>query len=427
MFKRFAIGLAALIVVGFAGFTAFAWRPVIAPVAVPPSSQFTAELVGKGEVLAAAGNCASCHSAVGGKSFAGGYAIKTGFGTIYSSNITPDAKTGIGTWTEAAFSRAMRQGVAANGSQLYPAFPYDHFTKLSDGDVSALYAYVMTRPPVDAVVPANELSFPFNIRALQAGWKLLFFESGPLESQPMHDTDWNRGAYLAEGIAHCGACHTPRNIVGAEINSKAYAGGLLDGRSVPALTKANFSPVPWSQDELFAYLRTGTSTYHGRAGGPMAGVVRDGLSKLPDADIKALSVYFADIGDTTSRIDEMKVAIKRAQSADALDLTRQDDDARLYRSACGSCHYNDGKVSAANRPDLALVADINAPDPDRVIKTVLFGRGSEMPAFGIGLKDADVAHVLAYLRASRTASPPWTDLESRVAKVRAADMTKASK
>ena len=426
MFKRFAIGLAALIIVGIAGFAAFAWHPAIAPVAVPAASQFTPELIAKGEILAAAGNCASCHTLKDGKAFAGGYAIKTGFGTIYTPNITPDAKTGIGTWTQEAFTRAMRQGIADDGSHLYPAFPYDHFTKLSDGDVSSLYAYFMTRPPVESVPPANELAFPFNIRALQAGWKLMFFKPGALTSQPMHDADWNRGAYLAEGIAHCGACHTPRNAVGAEIRSQAYAGSVLDGRPVPALTKANFSPVPWSQDELFAYLRTGTSTYHGRAGGPMAGVVRDGLSKLPDADIKALSVYFADIGETASRIDELKVAIKRAQNADALDLTRNDEDARLFTSACAACHYNGGKVSSANRPDLALIADINAPDPDSVIKTILFGRGSEMPAFGIGLKNADIAHIVAYLRASRTASPPWTDLEGRVAKVRAAGMTKVS-
>jgi len=418
LLKRFLAGTLVFLGVAVVGFTAFAWRSAIAPVATPSVASFAPERVAQGEVLAAAGFCATCHTVKGGKPFAGGYAMTTGFGTIYSSNITPDVKTGIGTWSLAAFSRALREGVADDGSHLYPVFPYDHFTKLTDADIAALYAYVMTRPAVEYEPPANLLPFPLNMRALQAGWKLLFFRSGPLEGQPAHDAAWNRGAYLAEGLSHCGACHTPRNSLGAEDHSRAYSGAMLDGRPVPALTKANFSPVPWSQDELFSYLRTGTSSFHGRAGGPMAAVVRDGLSKLPDTDIRALAVYFADVGDTAARTGEMQAAVKRAQNAEILDLSQHDESARLYLTACASCHYNGGASSASNRPNLATLADVNSPDPTNLIRIVVFGHRADMPAFGSGLSNADIARILAYLRATRTTSGPWTDLEAKVAQIR---------
>ena len=216
MAKRFLIGIVALGVLGILGFGALAWWPAIAPIDPPARESFSPALVAKGEALAGAGFCAECHTAKGGEIYAGGYAMATPFGVIYSTNITPDPETGIGTWSEAAFARAMHEGVARDGSHLFPAFPYDHFTKVSDDDVEALYAYFMTRPPVRATAPANTIPFPFNIRCLQEGWKILFFRARRFEPVAGKSEAWNRGAYLALGLSHCGACHTPRNLLGAE-------------------------------------------------------------------------------------------------------------------------------------------------------------------------------------------------------------------
>src|ERR1700730_7770541 len=202
--KRVVISVAAVGVLGLLGFFALAWRPSIAPIDLPAKASFSAELIAKGEVLAGAGYCAVCHTAKGGQKFAGGYPMPTPFGVLYSTNITPDPETGIGTWSEAAFARAMHEGVARDGSHLFPGFPYDHFTKLSDDDVKALYAYFMTRPPVRASAPANTIPFPLNIRALQEGWKILSFRSGRFEPVAGKSAEWNRGAYLALGLSHCG-------------------------------------------------------------------------------------------------------------------------------------------------------------------------------------------------------------------------------
>jgi mono/diheme cytochrome c family protein len=198
MGKRFVIGIVALGVLGILGFGALAWRPAIAPIAPQAAGSFAPALVAKGEALAGGGYCAECHTANGGEMYAGGYPMATPFGVIYSTNITPDLETGIGAWSKAAFARAMREGVGRDGSHLFPAFPYDHFTKLSDDDVEALYAYFMTRPPVRASAPANTIPFPFNVRALQEGWKILFFRPGRFQPASDKSAEWNRGAYLAE-------------------------------------------------------------------------------------------------------------------------------------------------------------------------------------------------------------------------------------
>lgn len=420
MLKRIVLGLTVVAFVGLGGFAALAWRPSIDPIAPPPASAFAPELVQRGADLAAVGNCAGCHTVSGGPAFAGGYAITTGFGIIHSTNITPDPKTGIGTWSEAAFRRALKEGVSQDGTHLFPAFPYDHYAKLTDADVAALYAFFMTRPPVVAEDKENTLPFPLNIRALQAGWKLLFFHPGPLVARADRSAAWNRGAYLAESLAHCSACHSPRNGLGAEITGKAYAGSVLDGRPVPALTAANEAPVPWSEAELAAYFRD-ASLYHGRAGGAMRSVVRDGLAKLPDGDIAALAVYFADIGETASRAAETERAIARAQAADRLDLARMTDaDAQLYTAACAVCHYNAPGRANPHRPELSFVTSLNAADPTALIRVILEGRKSQMPSYAAGFSDRDVARIAAYLRATRTGSAPWPDLERSVATVRAA-------
>jgi mono/diheme cytochrome c family protein len=424
MRKCFLIGGVAIGVLGILGFGVLAWRPAIAPIAPPAPTSFVPSLVAKGEALAGGGFCAECHTAKGGEMFAGGYAMATPFGAIYSTNITPDPETGIGTWSEAAFARAMQEGVARDGSLLFPAFPYNHFTKLSDEDVQALYAYFMTRAPVRSAVPENGLPFPLNIRYLQAGWRLLFFRSGRFEPDARKSAEWNRGAYLAESLSHCGACHTPRNLLGAEKAGNAYAGAAIDNWIAPPLTAANPAPVPWTQDELFSYLRNGFSVLHGSAAGPMAPVVH-GLAALSDQDVQALATYFADVDRANDRLASVGPTVSRAMSYASLGAGQDfDADARLYTAACASCHYNSGRVPLAMRPDLALNSALNLSEPTNLIQVVLRGinandgiPGVVMPSFE-ALSDADIARIAAHLRRTRTSLPPWPDLESKIAAMR---------
>ena len=390
------------------------------------SGQLYPELVAKGEVLASAGYCAECHTAKGGQAFAGGYSMATPFGVIYSTNITPDPKTGIGAWSETAFARAMNEGVARDGSHLFPAFPYDHFTKVSDEDVKAIYAFLMTQPPVEATPPANTIPFPFNIRAFQEGWKILFFRPGRFEPVAGKNKEWNRGAYLALGLSHCGACHTPRNLLGAEKANDAYGGAVIDNWIAPALTAASPTPVPWTREELHGYLHSGVTVFHGVVAGPMTSVVH-GLASLPDSDIQAIAAYYADVDHASDRSAAADPAVARAMAYTRLASGRDlDPGARLYAVACASCHYNSGRVPLAARPDLALDSPVNLPDPTNLIQVVLRGvradegmPGVVMPGFS-GLSDADVAQIAGYLRRTRTSLPPWPHLDAKVASVRRA-------
>ncbi len=424
--KRVPLLLILILVLAIGGFVIFSWRPPIGEIAPPSKAQFAPELVAQGEVLAGAGYCATCHTARGGQQYTGGYAFQTPFGVLYSTNITPDVKTGIGGWSEAAFRRAMHGGVGRDGSHLFPVFPYDHFTKLTDADVSALYAYFMTRDPVNAPARENSLPFPLNIRALQAGWKLLFFHPGRFVPTPDRGADWNRGAYLAEGISHCGACHTPRNFLGAERRGESFGGARIDNWVAPALTKDNPSTVPWSEEELFGYLRNGVSRYHGTSFASMGPVVHDGLAKLPDADVHAIAVYVAGVNGTAGRAADAQPAIQRALSVDQLNVgLHYEMDNRLYAAACGSCHYNGANGPNPMRPDLALNSAVSLDDPANLIRVMLYGidakqgaTGVVMPAFS-GFTDADLAKIAAYLRATRTAKRPWPDLEQQVAAARA--------
>ena len=280
------------------------------------AAAFDAALVKRGRDLAAIGNCNDCHTVRGGRSFAGGLPVPTPFGTIFSSNITPDAETGIGRWSEAAFRRAMRSGVNREGQHLYPTFPYDHFTNVSDEDDRALYAFLMTRQPVRAPARENQLSFPFNQRFAIAGWKLLFLRHDTYQPDPSQSAEWNRGAYLVEGLAHCGACHTPRNALGAERNSAQFAGGDVDNWHAYALNDQSHAPVPWDADALFAYLRDGWHPDHGTARGPMAEVVSN-LSSVPSSDVRAIAVYMAGVSGTPTpdRKRQGEAALEQAKSS----------------------------------------------------------------------------------------------------------------
>jgi mono/diheme cytochrome c family protein len=418
---------AVLVVLAIVVFAALAYRPSIAEIATPAASSFSPAVVAQGARLGSAGYCSSCHSVEGGQPYGGGYAMKTGFGTIYSTNISPDRETGIGTWSEAAFDRALREGVSRDGSHLFPALPYDHFTKLSDGDVAALYAFFMTRPAVHAPAHPDEMPFPLGFRPFQAGWKLLFFQAGRFVPSPDHDATWNRGAYLAESLSHCSACHTPRGLLGAEKQSAKYAGAPVDGWYAPPLTPANPSPVPWTSDELAAYLLHGVSRYHGTAAGPMS-PASQGLAGLTPQDQHALVTFIASITQGDAHAAAIAPAVVSALAADHGDAGRHfDPDQRLFVTACASCHYNSGDQPNASRPDLGLNSAVQLSDPSNLIRVILYGIGSKegapgivMPAFGTGFSDDDVVRLAAYLRRTRTHLPAWTDLPKKVREIRAA-------
>ena len=427
MKSRIAIAIATVALLGTAGFFLLAWRPAIAPIEPPPRSSFSTESIARGEVLAAQAHCGSCHTRPGGERFAGGYGVQTPFGVIYGTNITPDPETGIGDWSLEAFERAMREGVSRGGSHLFPAFPYWAYTKLADDDLEALYAYLMTQPPVRGTGRKNELPFPLDVSALQEGWKLLFFRSGRFEPDPAKSVEWNRGAYLAEAVGDCSGCHSPRNALGGARRGHAYDGALIDGWIAPALNDRNPAVVPWSEEELFTYLRTGVTPLHGAIGATMTPVIRDGLALpiVPDSDVAALSLYFSEMANASARTAGVEAATQRAMATSSLGIVQQyDPDADLYAGACMSCHFNAGRAPLAARPELALNSALTLSEPTNFIQVVLRGIGANdgapglvMPAYA-SLGDREIARLAAYVRRTRTDLPPWSDLEAKVAAIR---------
>ncbi len=272
-----AAGAAAVAVVAAA---CIMWEPAIAPIPTPAPASFDRALTLEGARVVALGDCAVCHTAKGGQPFAGGLPLVTPFGTIYSTNITPDAQTGIGNWSLDAFTRAMRRGIARDGHQLYPAFPYIHFSRMSDREIEAAYAYLMRREPVTAKPPANALIFPLNFRPPVAFWNVLFLRPGEAQRDPTQDEAWNRGRLLVDGLGHCAACHSPLNAIGGEKLGRAFDGGVVDNWEAPPLNRLASGPVPWTKAQLSAYLRTGMSAAHGAAAGPMLPVTLE-LATVP--------------------------------------------------------------------------------------------------------------------------------------------------
>jgi len=299
---------------------------------------------------------------------------------------------------------------------------------LDDDDVRALYAYLMTRPAVSASVPPGTVPFPLNVRFLQGGWKLLCFRSGRYKPDSAKDAEWNRGAYLAQAVSDCGGCHTPRNAIGGEKLRDAYSGTVVDNWIAPPLTAANPSPIPWTREELFNYLRIGVDPLHGAVVATMTPVVRDGLDLpvVPDSDIRAIAVYMSDIDHAGERESNIHATTRQALQNSSLGGDQEyDPDANLYASACLSCHYNTGTVPLPARPELALNSALSLPEPTNFIQAVLRGvgstdgaRGLVMPAYASSFSDADVARLAAYLRRTRTTQPPWTDLENKVSLAR---------
>jgi mono/diheme cytochrome c family protein len=413
--------IAGILMAGAIAAFALAWRPAIAAIEPPAPLSFDAALVKRGRDLAAIGNCNDCHTARGGKAFAGGLPVPTPFGTIYSSNITPDAETGIGRWSEAAFRRAMRSGVDRDGQHLYPTFPYDHFTNVSDADDQALYAYLMTRQPVHAPARENQLSFPLDQRVVIAGWKLLFLRHGTYQPDNTQSAEWNRGAYLVEGLAHCGACHTPRNALGAERASAQFAGGDVDNWHAYAINGQSPSPVPWDADALFAYLRHGWHPDHGVARGPMAQVVSN-LSEVPQSDIRAIAVYMAGVfGAPTPDRKRRGEAVLAHIKSPAVQASQTDAaGASIYAAACATCHET-GRPLPYGGVNLGLSTAISSPDPRNAANIVLSGlrpvegeRSPIMPGFASSMNDGQISALLNYLRARFSNQPAWTGVEKTV-------------
>ncbi len=401
------------------------WR-AIAPIARPDASVYAAATIARGQQLAALGDCAVCHTSINGVLNAGGRPLETPFGVIYSTNITTDVATGIGAWSYPAFERAMREGVHRDGKQLYPAFPYTHFAKTTDADLQALYAYLMAQSPVRAENLENRLTFPFNIRPLLAGWNALFHQAKPFQADATKSELWNRGAYLVEGLGHCSACHSPRNALGAEQQSAYLAGGFSEGWEAPALTSLSQAPIAWSVDELYAYLRTGESRFHGVAAGPMAPVVKE-LSALPDQDIRAMAVYLGSFNDTTTdRAAQDALAAKLEAATSSGIPATSSVGARLYQGACAVCHEVGGAPLFGSRPSLALNSNLHSAVPDNLIQVILHGITSPvssdlgyMPAFRDSLTDGQVAELASYLRRQfAPARPGWADIHATVGRIR---------
>jgi len=417
--RRIVSGIIAVLVLAAIAVFAFSWRSSIAPISPPQKPVADQKTVWHGAALAAIGNCADCHTAPGGQPYAGGLPVPTPFGTIYASNITPDPDSGIGKWSEDAFRRAMHQGVDREGRQLYPAFPYDHFTKATDADVHALYAFLMSKPPVKNSIPANDLKFPFNFRPLVTGWKILFLREARLDPDSSKSAEWNRGRYLVEGLGHCGSCHTPRNALGAEQKGRAYAGGVAEGWSAPPLNSSIVAAHKWSVDQLAEYLSTGWAKQHGAAAGPMASVATN-LGQASTEDVHAIAAYIASLSPETGSPTQPVVAPGGNPVKDASPET-----VAIYNGACAKCHNDRGEVGPSKALSLSLSTAVRQADASNAVNVIVNGidayrteGGPYMPAFGGMLTNDQIASLAEYVRARYTSQPKWSGVKQKVSQAR---------
>ncbi len=409
------IGVAAALV--FGGAAAWSWRPEIPPAPNQVRAAYERGLVTRGGELSSIGNCNVCHTSGRNEAFAGGRAINTPFGTIFSSNITPDVDTGIGDWTEEAFGRAMHEGVDRQGRQLYPAFPYDHFTEATDDDVHAIYAFLMTLSPVRKVVPPNELIFPLNFRPVVAAWKMLFLRRGNVSFDNAKDPEWNRGRYLVEGLGHCGACHTPRNVLGAEEKYRAFSGGSAEDWDAPALNSLSVASETWTADQLLQYLSTGWHERHGAAAGPMAEVTAN-LARASKSDVQAIAAYISSLSAKEPRPDVAQRRVPAAQGETSVT-------AAIYNGACANCHESADTPGPSKAISLGFSTVLRQARPGNAIRVVLHGiqptdgsPGAFMPSFDGALTQSQIASLVSYLRARYTAAPEWERVEQEVAKAK---------
>ncbi|WP_321786352.1 cytochrome c [Paraburkholderia sp. J94] len=388
-----------------------------------------AALIKQGEYLARAGDCMACHSAVGRKPYTGGLPIVSNIGTIYSTNITPSKQSGIGNYTEAQFGAAVRKGIRADGSHLYPAMPYPSYAKISDADIHALYTYFMQGvAPSDDAAPVTSLSFPFNQRWGMALWNWAFTSDKPFSGPDGASEQVRRGAYLVESLGHCGSCHTPR---GFAMNEKALdssdalflAGGKLNGWNVPALRGMS----RWSQQDIVDYLQTGRNSQAAVAG-EMTSVIYNSTSHLSDADLNAIAAYLKtlSVSGTSEAAAPSGASSTVAKLTAAQNLTLGE---RLYLDNCSACHSVNGQGAPRVFPHIDGATVVNAADPTGLVNVILAGAQTPstakapsvlpMPGFAYRLNDDEVAALATFVRGGWSNHAGAVDA-GQVAKVRSA-------
>jgi mono/diheme cytochrome c family protein len=386
--------------------------PAVAQPAAPPAA---ADPVAKGRYLAVLGGCSDCHTAEAG-AYAGGRALSSGIGTVVSANITPDPQTGIGAWSADDFYRALHEGKSRKVGHLYPAFPYPHFTKITREDSDALYAFLRTQAPVVNDPKRNQLPFPLSIRGVMAFWNGLYFKKGTFQPDPARSSEQNLGAYLVEALAHCGACHSPKNALQAEESHHAFQGGDVEGWFAPNLTPEPRTGLGrWSKQDIVDFLKTGRNRMTG-AGGPMAGIVMGSTSKMDDTDLAAIASYL------------QALPASPAPAAPRIDTAAVQRGGAIFAANCARCH---GDGSGGFAPALDGSALVQAPQPATIVRYILGGakspateaqpRPQQMPAFGDKLTDQDLADVTSYIRAG------WSNRASSVSPREVARLRAASK
>ena len=409
------VALAALLAVAVAAVVSLNLRgeDALQPAQASKAFESTPELIAQGAYLARAGNCMGCHTTQGGAPYAGGRGINTPFGVVHTSNLTPDAATGIGNWSAAEFWRALHNGRSRDGRLLVPAFPYPEYTHVTRADSDALYAYLQNLPAVAQANRPHALRFPFNTQAALAGWRALFFTPGTFAPDPAQSVEWNRGAYLVNGLGHCAACHTPRNALGASRQALPLGGGLIPVQNwyAPALNAAAEAGVAqWPVEDVVALLKTGVAL-HGSVIGPMADVVFGSTQYLSDADARAMAVYL-------QALPQQDLPAVPFVTAPAAALERG---AKVYEQQCTQCHGDSGEGQPGAFPALAGNRAVVMANPTNLLRVVLQGgylpatagnpRPHGMPPFMHILRDEDVAAVASFVRQS------WGNQASGVATI----------
>jgi mono/diheme cytochrome c family protein len=428
MGKRIVIGVGVIILLGLAFLAWAAIRP--GPLAFAGKGQaldqysgkvtgvpadFQGDEMARARYLTVAADCEACHTAEGGKPFAGGRPFETDFGTLYTPNITADAETGIGSWSDADFLKAMHQGVNKRGEHLYPAFPFASYTYLTDEDVLAIKKYIFSLPPQKSTAPANTLHFPFNQRFLMAIWSALYNPNARFQPVASRSASWNRGAYLAEGLGHCGECHTPRTLLQSLDNRQKFAGGLSEGWRAYNLTGDKESGIgAWSAQELQGYLRTGHSADRGTAFGPMALAVHLSFQNLTPSDVGAIVEYVQSVpAIATPSLPAPKVEVASTDPAQGPSLEAHRRGAAMFASMCAGCHSWTGKSANVPHATLTGTRSVNDPSATNVALAVLHGASTlpasgdiaVMPSFAQAWSDDDIAEVSNYVVARFGAKP----------------------
>ena len=426
--RTMRLGLGILLVLMVLAIVAFGVVVWMHPGALPVNPEAvaanaTTQVINRGEYLARAGDCVACHTTPNGKAFAGGRPMLTPFGALYVPNITPDDDTGIGKWTADDFYRMMHTGVSKDGTLLYPAMPFASYTKVTRADSDAIYAYLMSVTPIKQTNRPHELQFPFNNRDLLLGWRTLYFREGEYEQDTTQTAEWNRGAYLVQGLGHCAMCHTAINALGGSSESKAFEGGMIPNQNwyAPSLTSNREAGLGnWDIADIVDLLQAGAS-HRGTTYGPMAEVVYNSLQYMNDDDVKAMAVYLKALPQRDSEAPP-------TSQARLVDPAVMETGRKVYATQCAMCHGDEGKGKPPTYPPLAGNQSITMASPVNSIRMVLNGgyapgtkrnpRPHGMPPFSHILNDAEVAAVVTYIRVA------WDNSGTPVAAAQANELRK---